>query len=83
MATQNLTERYNHKLAQPDETGQWKLRIWHRQGRGRQSPRYLVKCGDCQNRLEIFYDEVGLEIGGVHASRQEWARLLGPLLFNR
>lgn len=83
MTTRRLTEPYNSRLAQPDETGSWKLRIWHQKGKGWQSPRYLVKCGDCENRLEIFYDEVGLEIGGVHASRQEWARLLGPLLFNR
>lgn len=48
--------------------------------------RLLVRCGDCHERLEIYYDEdrVGkpvraedsLEIGGVFATRAEWKKIL-------
>ena len=56
------------------------LRVWHREGRGRKSPRMLVKCGDCDNALEIHYDAESLEIGGVHGSVENWREILLPLL---
>lgn len=80
----------NKKLAQADEAdiGGNKLRIWHRKEHGLWNPRYLIKCGCCDQSLKIYYDPKGtgiggidtLEINGVEASREEWRRILGPLL---
>ena len=64
-------------------TGDWgfKLRLWHR-AKGKSDPRYLVKCGCCDESLKIYYDpdHEDLEINGVYANAQEWRELLLPLL---
>ncbi len=57
--------------------------IYHNKARGKKSARYLVKCGDCDNFIEISYglkDYDALEIGGVLTSRKEWQKILLPLL---
>jgi hypothetical protein len=56
------------------------LRVWQRTGRKKQSSRLLLKCGDCDNSLEIYYDSEALEIGGVHGSVKNWREILLPLL---
>jgi len=56
------------------------LRVWRRKGGAKRSPRLLVKCGDCENALEVFYDQDALEIGGVHGSVENWREILLPLL---
>lgn len=71
---------FNHKMAVSDAAGGWRLRVFHKKGKGRQEPRYLVKCGCCDQSVEIFYGPDGLEINGVNASIVEWRRILGPLL---
>ena len=43
-------------------------------------PRYLVKCGDCDNKIEIHFDDQILEINGVIASVENWREVLLPLL---
>lgn len=73
-------KKYNTKLAIPDGRGGCRLRIFHRKESGKRSPRYLVKCGCCDESVEIYYDEDGLEINGVLASREEWLKLFGALL---
>lgn len=55
-------------------------RIFYRKSIGKMSPRYLIKCGDCKNKLEIYYGEEDLEINGVLASKKEWKKILIPLL---
>ncbi len=75
-----LFQRWNKKLVQRDEQGYWKLRIWHRRAHNKKSPRLLVKCGCCDSKFEIYYDDEELEIAGVLASKGEWRRLFGPLL---
>lgn len=77
--------RLNRKMLVPDGQGGWRLRVFHRKGRQksrvvRTSPRYLVKCGCCDECITISYHEEGFEINGVLASKEEWRRLLGPLL---
>ena len=72
--------RLNKKLVQDDGKGGWKLRVWHRKGRGGKCNHYLVKCGCCDNSVEIYYDEDSLEINGVNANLSEWCSLLLPLL---
>ena len=57
------------------------IRIHHRQAVGKKTPRYLLKCGCCEEKLEICYDVDGLEIGGVHGSIKDWREILLPLLF--
>lgn len=52
-------------------------------GRGKQSPRLLIKCGHCDHALEIYYDSKhpkDIEIGGVFASTANWREILLPLL---
>ena len=56
------------------------IRVYHKAARGKHSPRYLLKCGDCDQKLEIHYGEDGLEIGGVHGSIEDWREILLPLL---
>ena len=56
------------------------IRVYHKAARGKMAPRYLLKCGDCDQRLEIYYGEDGLEIGGVHGSIEDWREILLPLL---
>jgi hypothetical protein len=70
----------NRKLAQTRPDGSWNLRIFHRTAHGKQSPRYLVKCGCCDNSVEIYYDEDALEINGVNGSIENWREILLPLL---
>ena len=60
--------------------GQPEIRVYHRKGTGKKSPRYLLKCGCCDQRLEIHYAEDGLEIGGVNGAIEDWREILLPLL---
>jgi len=43
-------------------------------------PRYLLKCGCCDNKLELYYADDGLEIGGVNGAIEDWREILFPLL---
>lgn len=43
-------------------------------------PRYLLKCGCCDEKLEIYYSDEGLEIGGVNGAIEDWREILLPLL---
>jgi hypothetical protein len=56
------------------------IRVYHKAARGKHAPRYLLKCGDCDQQIEIHYAEDGLEIGGVHGSIEDWREILIPLL---
>lgn len=56
------------------------IRVYHRRGRGKQSPSLLFRCGCCAERVEVFYGLDGLEINGVHGAIEDWRELLGPLL---
>ncbi len=57
-------------------------RVYHRKARGKRSARLLIKCGDCDNKFEIYYGAQGedLEIAGVLASVAAWREILLPLL---
>lgn len=74
--------KWNRKMCQY-QNGVPILRVYHRRANGKKSARYLVKCGDCDESLEIYYGpEInnGVEIGGVLASKEEWRKILLPLL---
>jgi len=71
----------NKRLAQPRSEGGFALRVSHQKGRGKRMPRYRVKCGCCEQQLEIYYSAEDLEINGVIASVENWREVLLPLLF--
>ena len=60
--------------------GQPQIRLRHRTGRGAKSPSYVLRCGCCDERLEIHYADDGLEIGGVNGALEDWREILLPLL---
>lgn len=60
--------------------GQPQIRIYHKKGKGKRMPRYLLKCGCCDNKLELYYSDDGLEIGGVNGAIEDWREILLPLL---
>jgi len=64
------TKRYNYP----------QIRVYHKKGIGKKSPRYLLKCGCCEEKLEIYYSNDGLEIGGVNGAIEDWRDILLPLL---
>jgi len=58
-------------------------RVYFRKGTGKKSSRCLIKCGDCDSSLKIYFgsvEDVDLEINGVLTTKKEWKRILLPLL---
>jgi hypothetical protein len=39
-----------------------------------------LKCGCCDEKVEIYYGDEGLEINGVNGSIEDWREILLPLL---
>ncbi len=60
--------------------GQPQIRVYHKKGVAKKMPRYLLKCGCCEEKVEIYYDEDGLEINGVNGAIEDWREILLPLL---
>ena len=60
--------------------GTWQLRVFHRNAIGKRDPRYLIKCGCCDEKVEIYYGGGTLEINGVMGSVENWREVLLPLL---
>ncbi len=56
------------------------IRVYHRRGSGKQCPRYLLKCGCCKEKVEIYYSDDGLEINGINGAIEDWRDILLPLL---
>lgn len=63
-----------------DLFGQPQIRIFHKKRIGKKTPRYLLKCGCCDEKVEIYYAEDGLEINGVNGAIEDWREILLPLL---
>ena len=74
-----IPERSN-RFYDTSRFGHPQIRVYHSRGRGKKSPRYLFKCGCCEQKLEIHYAEDGLEIGGVNGAIEDWREILLPLL---
>jgi len=81
MKRTNRSKPNNRKLV-PDSHpgGIWKLRISQRKGAKSRFARTLIRCGCCDESVEIHYDDETIEINGVIASTREWMRVLGPIL---
>ncbi len=75
-----ISKRKN-KLYNTERFGQPEIRVYHKKGSGKKSPRYLLKCGCCNEKLEIYYSNMGLEINGVNGSIEDWREILLPLLY--
>lgn len=57
------------------------LKVTYRKGKGSVSPMALIKCNcGCNEKVEIYYDDEGLEIGGVQGDIDDWRRILFPML---
>ena len=69
-----------NKIYQNRKDGYPQIRVYHKKGVGKKSPRYLLKCGCCEEKLGIYYDKEGLEINGVNGSIEDWKEILLPLL---
>jgi len=75
----NILKRTNRfYYTWPD--GYPQIRVNHKTGAGKKMPRYLLKCGCCDEKLEIYHDDEGLEINGVNGSTDDWREILLPLL---
>lgn len=70
----------NNRFYDTRHFGQPQIRVYHKKGQGKRMPRYLLKCGCCSERLEIYYSKDGLEIGGVNGAMDDWREILLPLL---
>lgn len=76
-----ISERKN-KFYNTERFVQPEIRIYHKKGSGKKAPRYLLKCGCCNEKLEIYYDDKRLEINGVNGSIEDWCEILLPLLIS-
>ena len=72
--------RRSNKMLQKRPEGSWQLRVYHRRKVGKRDPRYLIKCGCCDEKVEIYYGDGTLEINGVMGSVEDWREILLPLL---
>jgi len=70
----------NNRVYDTRRFGQPQIRVYHRAGNKKKSPRYLLKCGCCERKLEIYYSPDGLEINGVNGALADWREILLPLL---
>src|SRR5258708_4777430 len=70
----------SHRVYDTTRFGQPEIRLQHRTAKGKKSPSYVLRCGCCDQRLEIHYADDGLEIGGVNGALEDWREILLPLL---
>jgi hypothetical protein len=70
----------SNRIYDTQRFGQPQIRLRHRKGIGVQSPSYVLRCGCCDQNLEIFYSDDGLEIGGINGALQDWREILLPVL---
>ncbi len=70
----------NRKFAHYRSDGYFEIRGFHRGAKGKRDPRFLLKCGCCDGKLEVYYGGDSLEINGVMGSVENWRELLVPLL---
>ena len=70
----------NQRLAQTRKDGYFAIRTFHRAKKRKKGPRFLFKCGCCDEKVEVYYGGDSLEINGVMGSVKNWRELLLPLL---
>lgn len=77
----STTVPLNKRLYRSRPEGGCAVRVYHRKGSARRGPRYILKCGCCDQKLEIYYGDGTLEINGVMGSVENWREILLPLLY--
>ena len=70
----------NKRLAVADENGFCIPRCYWRKAKCKRSPSVNIKCGDCDEKVEISYGNDWLEINGVIASTRWWKQLFEYLM---
>ena len=45
------TLKRRNRMYDTERFGAPEIRVYHKKGRGKRMPRYLLKCGCCDNRL--------------------------------
>jgi hypothetical protein len=70
----------NRKMNQRRDDGESALRVYDRAAAPGRMARRLIKCGCCDESIEIYHDETTLEVNGVYGSIQNWREVLLPLL---
>ena len=70
----------NKKLVVADKNGLCIPRCYWRKAKCKKSTSVLIKCGDCDEKVEIHYDNDWLEINGVIASARWWKQLFEYLM---
>lgn len=73
-------KKRSNRFYDTSQYGYPQIRVYHKKGSGKKSPRYLLKCGCCEERVEIYYGDDCLEINGVNGSIDDWRDILLPLL---
>lgn len=72
--------RRSNRVYDTSQFEQPEIRVYHRQAIRKRGPRYLLKCGCWEEKLEVYYFDDGLEIGGVNGALEDWRGILLPLL---
>ncbi len=72
--------RRRNRIYDTTRFGQPEIRVYHRKSTDKRCPRYLLKCGCCDEKVEIHYADDGPEIGGVNGAIEDWREILLPLL---
>lgn len=72
--------RRSNRIYDTARFGQPQIRVYHKKGSGKRAARYLLKCGCCEEKIEAYYADECLEIGGVNGGLEDWREILLPLL---
>ena len=70
----------NRKLAISRPERGFALRVYSSKGTKKRLPRLMIKCGCCDEKVDIYHGDGFLEINGVIASIENWRDVLSPLL---
>lgn len=70
---------HNRKMRVSDGKSGSKLRVWSTAEKGLKYPSVLVMCGDCDEKVRIYYGADGMEINGVNGSWKEWLAILSDM----
>jgi hypothetical protein len=73
---------FNRRMALSDEHNVWIPRVYLSRVDRSGTARMFVKCGCCDQSVEIWHGDGTLEINGVIASPAEWKKILFPPTFD-
>ena len=45
----------NQRMVQSRKDGHFAIRTFHRSKKGKKDPRFLFKCGCCDEKVEVYY----------------------------